>query len=171
MADPTTLATIAFAGNILQFIDWVAHVVNVGNQIRRNGMTEFDMTLDATTRILKHQILRISPPWRSGYMPHFGGSDIATKCQNLGNELLAFIASYEVKREEVKRDEGGIGSRFRGKITADLKYNAKTLGQAVQRIWGKSKLDAISKELDHYRRLLDSAVLYNAQESLKQLLR
>ncbi|KAF5535388.1 P-loop containing protein [Fusarium phyllophilum] len=174
MVDPTTLATIAFAGNILQFIDWVAHVVNVGNQIRRNGMTEFDMTLDATTRILKHQILRITPPDEVATCHTLADqqlTEIATKCQNLGNELLAFIASYEVKREEVKRDGGGISSRFRDKITADLKYDAKTLGQAVRRIWDKPKLDAIAKELDHYRRLLDSAVLYNAQESLKQLLR
>lgn len=60
--DGDALAAIGLAANILQFIDWVSHVCDVGSQIRRNGMSDFNLDLDRTSAELKHQLQRIRPP-------------------------------------------------------------------------------------------------------------
>ena len=55
------LVALAFAANILQFIDWISHVLDVGNQIRRDGISDFNMGLDRTANELTYQIQRIKP--------------------------------------------------------------------------------------------------------------
>jgi hypothetical protein len=53
------LVAVGFAANILQFVDYVCSVVDIGNQLRRNGMTESNIDLERTTKTLEHQIARI----------------------------------------------------------------------------------------------------------------
>lgn len=60
--DGGALAAIGLAANILQFIDWVSHVCEVGSQIRRNGISDFNLSLERTVLELEHQLGRIHPP-------------------------------------------------------------------------------------------------------------
>ena len=53
------LAAVGFAANILQFVDSVCHVLNVGRQLRRHGMTDFNWDLERSTKFLEHQVARI----------------------------------------------------------------------------------------------------------------
>ena len=55
------LAAIGLAANILQFIDWTCHILNIGSQIRRHGISDFHMDLDRTAKELDYQIQRIRP--------------------------------------------------------------------------------------------------------------
>jgi len=59
--DGGALAAIGLAANILQFIDWVSHVCQVGSQIRRNGMSDFNLELERTAQELEYQLQRIRP--------------------------------------------------------------------------------------------------------------
>jgi hypothetical protein len=60
--DGGALAAIGLAANILQFIDWVSHICEVGSQIRRNGITDFNLSLERTVEELEHQLGRIHLP-------------------------------------------------------------------------------------------------------------
>ncbi len=60
--DGGALAAISLAANILQFIDWVSHVCQVGSQIRRNGISDFNLDLETTVGGLEHHLQRIRPP-------------------------------------------------------------------------------------------------------------
>ncbi len=53
------LAAVGFAANILQFVDSVSHVLKVGSQLRRNGMSDFNSDLERSTVLLQHQVDRI----------------------------------------------------------------------------------------------------------------
>jgi hypothetical protein len=53
------LAAVGFAANILQFVDSVSHVLKIGNQLRRNGMSDFNSDLERSTVVLQHQVDRI----------------------------------------------------------------------------------------------------------------
>lgn len=53
------LAAIGFAANILQFVDYICHVLKVGRQLRRQGMVESNQDLEQTARLLEHQVARI----------------------------------------------------------------------------------------------------------------
>ena len=53
------LVAVGFAANILQFVDSVCLVFNVGSQLRRHGMTDFNSDLERSTKFLEHQIARI----------------------------------------------------------------------------------------------------------------
>jgi hypothetical protein len=60
--DGGALAALGLAANILQFIDWISHVLDIGSQIRRNGMSDFQIGLEKTARELEHHVARISAP-------------------------------------------------------------------------------------------------------------
>lgn len=77
--DGGTLAAISLAANILQFIDWVSHVCQVGSQIRRNGISDFNLDLERTVDGLEHHLQRIRPP------P--GGLTCATRADQVGGFL------------------------------------------------------------------------------------
>ena len=53
------LTAVGFAANILQFVDSVSHVLKVGNQLRRNGMSDFNSDLERSATLLKHQVDQI----------------------------------------------------------------------------------------------------------------
>ena len=53
------LAAVSFAANILQFVDSICHVLKVGSQLRRRGMTDFNLDLERSTKFLEHQVARI----------------------------------------------------------------------------------------------------------------
>jgi len=53
------LAAVGFAANILQFVDGVCHVLKIGRQLRRNGMTDSNLNLEQSVKFLEHQITRI----------------------------------------------------------------------------------------------------------------
>ena len=55
------LAAISLAANILQFIDWTCHLLEIGSQVRRHGISDFHMDLDRTAKELEYQIQRIRP--------------------------------------------------------------------------------------------------------------
>jgi len=57
--DPGTLSAIGLVGNIIQFIDWISSVIAIGNQIRRNGASDFDLTLEKAAQGLEHQVQTI----------------------------------------------------------------------------------------------------------------
>ena len=59
--DPATLSIIGLTGNILQFIDWLSSVLAIGNQIRRNGTSDFNLTLEQAAEGLERQVQRIMP--------------------------------------------------------------------------------------------------------------
>jgi hypothetical protein len=60
--DGGALAALGLAANILQFIDWVSHVLDIGSQIRRNGMSDFQIGLEKTAKELRHHVARIKTP-------------------------------------------------------------------------------------------------------------
>ena len=53
------LAAVGFAANILQFVDSVCYVLDVGSQLRRHGMSDFNWDLERSTKFLEHQVARI----------------------------------------------------------------------------------------------------------------
>ena len=52
------LAAISLATNILQFIDRTCHILGVGSQVPRHGISDFHMNLDRTAKELEYQILQ-----------------------------------------------------------------------------------------------------------------
>lgn len=59
--DPATLSAIGFAANILQFIDYVSHILKIGKQIKRTGMSDFKFTIQESAKFLTDQANRIRP--------------------------------------------------------------------------------------------------------------
>jgi len=55
--DPFT--GIGLVANILQFVDYVCHVLKIGRQIRRDGLVESNQELEQTAKVLEHQVARI----------------------------------------------------------------------------------------------------------------
>jgi len=53
------LAAVGFAANILQFVDYVSHVLKIGKQIQRHGMVESNQDLEQTATLMEHQLARI----------------------------------------------------------------------------------------------------------------
>lgn len=53
------LAALGFAANIFQFVESVSHVLQIGNQLRRNGMSDGHTELERSASILQHQVDRI----------------------------------------------------------------------------------------------------------------
>jgi hypothetical protein len=74
------LAAVGFAANILQFIDWIAHVLAIGSQIRRNGVTDFNLNLERTAKELRYQISRIRP--QKGTTTSLSQNDQVCQCDS-----------------------------------------------------------------------------------------
>jgi hypothetical protein len=53
------LVAVGFAANILQFVDYICHVLNVGKQLRRQGMTDSNLDLERAAKILENQVVKI----------------------------------------------------------------------------------------------------------------
>jgi hypothetical protein len=53
------LVAVGFAANILQFVDYVSHLLNIGSQLRRQGISEFNSDLERSATLLEHQVTRI----------------------------------------------------------------------------------------------------------------
>jgi hypothetical protein len=53
------LVAVGFAANILQFVDYICHVLNVGKQLRRRGMTDSNLDLERAAKILENQVVKI----------------------------------------------------------------------------------------------------------------
>lgn len=50
---------VGFAANILQFVDYICHVLNVGKQLRRHGTTNSNLNLERAARVLENQVVKI----------------------------------------------------------------------------------------------------------------
>jgi len=53
------LVAVGFAANILQFVDFVCHALDLGNQLRRQGMSDVTLDLEQSAKFLEHQVSRI----------------------------------------------------------------------------------------------------------------
>ena len=55
--DPVT--AVGVAANILQFVDYICHVLEIGKQIRRTGMGDWHQDIETSAALLKHQAQRL----------------------------------------------------------------------------------------------------------------
>ena len=53
------ITAIGLAANILQFVDYVCHVLEIGKQIRRTGIGDWHQSIERDAALLKHQAHRI----------------------------------------------------------------------------------------------------------------
>lgn len=81
------LAAVGFAANILQFVDYVCHVVKVGRQMRRNKMPDCNLNLEKTAKVLEHQIAKI----RSQQ----GGATGLKEADKVGEQQSALLRLYD----------------------------------------------------------------------------
>ena len=53
------LVAVGFAASILQFVDFVCHALDLGSQLRRQGMSDVTLDLEQSAKFLEHQVSRI----------------------------------------------------------------------------------------------------------------
>ncbi|KAH9217801.1 hypothetical protein DL95DRAFT_92377 [Leptodontidium sp. 2 PMI_412] len=158
--DGSALATIGLAANILQFIDWVSHVCDVGSQIRRNGMSDFNLDLDRTSAELKHQLQRIRPP--PGTITCATRAEqslrrIADQRASIADELLLLRQSFSGGTRKAQDAEDSHKLRPGQKI--------RTPSQALRLEWNKDQIESLSQKLNRYRELLDTEILLDIRET------
>ncbi|KAK0514638.1 hypothetical protein JMJ35_003255 [Cladonia borealis] len=145
------LAAIGLAANILQFIDWTCHILDIGSQIRRQGISDLHMDLDRTAKELEYQIQRIRP--QTGLYGCLSKNDealqnLASDCEGVAQELLLFLNKF--KAENNKKG-----------------LFVKTLSQAIRVRWNDKKILTLSRRLDSFRQILELRVAVDSRDAVK----
>ncbi|TVY30238.1 hypothetical protein LHYA1_G000648 [Lachnellula hyalina] len=192
------LVAVGFAANILQFVDYVSHLLNIGSQLRRQGISDFNSDLERSATLLKHQTLE----------------QLAKECIEIADEIVSFVSKFKVKQykepdvqivpksrpkhpdeerlEKLKRPKPTekeelrtIQQREKSKWrtvknrleaanqkaleTSNILRAANTLAKAVQLEWNKSKITDLAHKLDRMRNMLYSEVMLNIQNSVNTI--
>ena len=81
------LVAVGFAANILNFVDFICHALKIGNQIRRNGMSDSNADLEKSITLLEHQMNKI----RMQCGQTTSDTDVDEVCKSFGAVSLILI--------------------------------------------------------------------------------
>jgi len=81
------LVAVGFAANILQFVDGTCYILKIGRQLRRNGMTDSNLSLEQSIRFFEHQVARI----RSQQPAAAAGSDPAEQVRFIQTSVHLYL--------------------------------------------------------------------------------
>jgi hypothetical protein len=128
------LSAIALAGNILQFVETVSHLISAGQQISDIGATREQVELTTIATELRSLVSRVTlaeaPAGKKLSDEEASIRALGAQCDQVAQELLAVLETLKVKRTE-----------------GSLKY-AESFYKALLAEWKKPKVDALQERLD-----------------------
>ena len=87
---------------------------------------------------------------------------VADQCSVLARDLLIVSNKFQNDRKAVMDNTKKDHSKIK------IMEKIKTLGQAIKVEWSKDEIEALSKELDTCRKVLDSEILLDIRETALQ---
>ena len=135
-----TLAAVALAGNILQFLQFSLEIVSTGRSLKRShdGALKDHKGLDHVIKDLRSQLGTLDTNKSATLQP------LILQCREICNELQDALSS-------VKRKGTGIWSTYR---------------QALSIVWNKKKLEDVVKQLG----LIREELLFHLQTIVRSVL-